>query len=282
MKLQKRRVFLDSFRIARQGAWPVLSYFVIVAFVMIAVTGATRAVTGHLWLEFSTDLLEMLLITVVAERFYAQALLSTSHKTLIGVSLKLFLAALLVGLLFFIIGFLVFLFLILLSGIFLGLEGFSPRDSQRESEIFFEALNAILASPSGWLLAGLIMICFLSLGWLAARLTLFGVATADAGRIRIFQTWGWTHKNGFALMLMGGLLVAIPLLILLAANLGFEYIFTGRDILDEAPLTVSQSVLLVSLEYIVSYPIFLLGHGYAVAVYRQLCPELVDIERTFS
>ena len=30
------------------------------------------------------------------------------------------------------------------------------------------------------------------------------------------------------------------------------------------------------------YPVFLLGHGFAVAVYRQLSPELVDVEDAFG
>lgn len=278
----KRGALKDGWALARRSASATLPYYLIAAVILIALTLIEGEISPPDYVLLLLIVLQTLLFSAVSARFYLSAMGTKGERDFVRDPARLFLATLLMAFLFAIILFLIGLFLVLLSGIMLGLEGFDPEAAQGDAGGFDQTMIAIMGGPSGIVLALLIVVSSLAIGWLAARLTLFGVATIAAKQIRVFRTWSWTKGHGVDLVIAGLLAVIVPNVIVVIGYIGMEVVLSGRSFLDVYELDAWQTLTLEAFHFAIAWPVFLLGHGYAVAAFRQLNPEMLDVEAAFG
>lgn len=274
----KREALKQTYASARMLALPILPYFLVAASVVIALYTVSAVMSGGSTPDFLIGLVELILISSVAVLFYLRALKrSDPAEHLLRDTRNVFFATLLMGLLFGIIGFLLALFLSVFAGILLANDGFDPETFNDDPALIAQQIGAFLQEPAGMLIGALLLVACLALAWLAARLVLYGIATAASGRIRVFETWGWSKQNGFSILLVGLVVSFLPSAIMLAGILGITHQ------LEITTTSLWQATLInETTRFGLLYPVFLLGHGFAVAVYRQLSPELVDVEDAFG
>lgn len=274
----KREALKQTYATARMLALPILPYFLVAASVVIALYTVSAVMSGGSTPDFLIGLVELILISSVAVLFYLKALKrSDPAEHLLRDTRNVFFATLLMGLLFGIIGFLLALFFSVFAGILLANDGFDPETFNDDPALIAQQIGAFLQEPAGMIIGALLLVACLALAWLAARLVLYGIATAASGRIRVFETWGWSKQNGFSILLVGLVVSFLPSAIMLAGILGITHQ------LETATTSLWQATLInETSRFGLLYPVFLLGHGFAVAVYRQLSPELVDVEDAFG
>jgi len=209
--------------------------------------------------------------------FYRRAFRAEAQHQLLPSALILLIGEILVQLLFLILLFLMALLIVLVAGIFVGASG-ADFTGIETSDALVDAFQNSLSLPAVIVLVALMLAAFLALGWIAVRLSLWGAATVFEGRLLIFQTWGWTRAEAVKLVVMALPLFVLPLSVAFVLVLLVEARLDG--VLDPfAPTTV---LLSEGLSWVVGYPVYLLGHGYAVAGLRQLSPQMVSAEDAFS
>ncbi len=283
-----RQAIGEGSKLARQLALSTMPYYLIACLISVALYTASAYFFMPPLVDYTVYIVELALSCMVTVVFYRLAVeVGNPARKLIRDTRNLFWASVLVGLLYLILIFIIALFLMLFSGILLAISGFDPSQADNGSsaanpapqDLFYsEAIDEVLFSPSGVILALLVSVAVGGLAWLAARLVLFGIVTVVSGRIRIFQTWAWTGGAARNIAWSSGFMVVLPFLISVMALYLLDAQLSPTD--EGAPW---QSVLIFNLiAYILYWPAMLLGHGYAVAVYNQLCPELLDIDEAFG
>ena len=274
----KSEALRATFTFAWEQVLRILPYYLVVCFIVMALSVLNIMTGGGAGRDFLIGLVELILISAVAVLFYLRALKhSQPAEYLLRDTRNVFFATLLVALLFLIVGFLIALFLSVFAGILLANDGFDPAALGDDTAEIAEQIAVFLQQPEGVIIAVLVLISLVALSWLAARLILYGVATAVAGRVRVFETWGWTRQHGVQILLAGFVVSFLPLFIARLANFAI-----GSDgAILRLPLWF-MTLVTEGVGFVFYYPVFLLGHGFAVAVYRQLSPELVDVEDAFG
>lgn len=274
----KRDALMESYQVARKLALPLLPYYLVAAGLIVALYVLSTLINAAEAVTFVIDILGIVLMCSIAVMFYLRALQRQDPlANLIRDTTNLFLATLLVALLFSIMGFLHGLFLVVFAGILLVADGFDPEAFEGNNAEITSQITQFLQQPEGFIIGVLLLITLFVLGWLAARLVTFGIATAAFGRIRVFQTWGWTRGHALSLMLTGAVVSLLPFIVMLTASLVVSFQLEDTNLPRWLVQLVDQCVM-----YTLFYPAFLLGHGFAVAVYRQLCTELLDVEDAFG
>lgn len=274
MALETSKIIKESVTLAMAQRGSVLPLYVIAALagsLLSALATSTAFVVAGAIVPYP-------FLALTAAQFYRRALPASSGKSLITDGGRLLIARILVEMLFLIVVFLCALFLVLLAGIFLGTEGFDPELASNDPGEYVRAFTMIASSVSGWILITLLVIATMGLIWLALRLILFGVATVDAGHLRIFQTWKWTSGHALSIVPLSSLLILLPWCVALLLQYTLEAQLLPVD-------AEAGAVLIGASEFsawILLYPVFLLGHGLAVSLYRRLSPEQLDVEMAFD
>lgn len=264
-------------RHARETAMAVLPYYLVASGVLVGVTLLRKTLVAPDYVALIVTALEALLFSAVAAQFYGRATKSDAISLVRG-ALRLCSAAMLVLLLFTLLIFLAGFFLSILSGLLLAVEEFDPIAAETDPRVLAGSISQLIVGPGGVILAVLISVMALGMGWLAARLVMFGVATSVAGKVQIFRTWGWTRGHGFRLLASGSLMVAAPFVAAILVNIGIDNV-----LMAQGSVPVSLRIFSIEgLDHLIGWPVFLLGHGFAVAAYEQLSPRLLDVEANFS
>jgi hypothetical protein len=157
---------------------------------------------------------------------------------------------------FFLIGFFVLFFVGLFGVMMLQLSGLVDLSAEGADAEIQSALNAMMATPYGWALAGVYATSLTGLCFLALRLLLPGAATVQTGQVMVFRTWGWTRGEVIRLGLASLATHVVPFLLGVLANMAVMQM-TGTG---EAGLFISGAAFMVLMA-----PFILAGHGLAVA-----------------
>ena len=275
MTLDTGRTLNESFGLAGAIRWRPFPLYVLAALISGSAAWVSfLPVAGVL----GVTLVATFVAACAAAVFYQRALGVSEATGILQPGARLFLGSLLVQLALLIIAFFCALFLILMGGIFLGTEGFDPEIAAEDPAEFARSLAAILDGPAGWILSLLLLAALAGLAWIALRLLLFGVGTVARGELVIFQTWGWTEGHVAKLALASLVLVVVPwsVAILLATAL------EGLLGYEAGVSSVLATFLVEFGASVLAYPVFLLGHGFAVSVFRQLSPDMMDLEGAFD
>lgn len=278
-----RQAISEGVLTARNMALPTAPYYLIAGLIAGALLVFDHAFSTNEITTIIAYLVEIILTCMVAVVFYRLAVdEGQPGEKIVRNTRNLFLAMALVSILFGIVLFLLLLFFSIFSGILLATTGFDPVAVENDPALWGDEVSRLLGSPAGLVLSILVLMALAGLFWLSARLVLYGVTTVVSGRIRVFQTWGWTRGAGLGITIAGSVMVFLPLVLAILVALFLESAVTGTSLLEESVLSVPQNIMVEVGTLVLSWPIFLLGHGFAVAVYNQLCPELLDVEEAFG
>lgn len=183
-------------------------------------------------------------------------------------ALRLALAHGLAGLAFVLIGFFVFLFLIIFAVILVAVSGHDP--SQAEASNVDASLDALRASGAIWLLWSICLAAMGGLLWFLARLITFGPATVDQQRLIIFRSWSWTKGQPVQLAALIFVLQLVPLSggLWAVARLSNAPALAGTDLMTSLFSGAAMAAVLL--------PAVFLGHALAITVYRRCAPPVVS------
>ena len=223
---------------------------------------------------------------------YRKLLPDSGVRTVFVDAGRLFLASLAVYGLYFIVGFLLTLFFSIFAGILIGTAGYDPSEDAGSSEAVWESIQALSNSGGAVLLYILLFVAAAGLVWLGLRLFLFGAATVGERRLTIFRSWSWTSGHVSRIALLWVVLQLAPWIVLTLLASGFLHLagvdtvfsFTtaGQAQPGDVALPAWLHAGLTSLATLILAPFYWLGHGLAVALYKQLAPDRVDPDATFG
>ena len=208
---------------------------------------------------------------------------------------RLFAANLAVYGLYFILGFLLTLFFSIFAGILIGTTGYDPSSEAASSEAVWQSIEALNTSGGAVVLYVLLLAAALGLVWLGLRLFLFGAATVGEGRMTIFRSWGWTRGHVLKIAALWALLQLLPWIVLWALATGLLHVAGAGTVFSVATAgsgeALSEAIIrpgplaqatLNALATLLMAPVYWLGHGLAVSLYRHLGQQAVDADTAFG
>ncbi|MEL7130261.1 MAG: hypothetical protein AAGK23_12010 [Pseudomonadota bacterium] len=255
-------------------ALPVAPYFAVLAAISLLVRGGVLMLGVEGLAAQTPYVLSTILWLIVAARTYQLGLGRTDDANLFSGSIRLGLATSLILFLFSMVIFIIGLFLVIFSGILLATVDFDPEKAETDPAEFARAAGELATSAGGVILVLLIIAAVLGIGWIAARLVLFGVKTIEVDRVRVLQTWDQTRGNGWKILALGTLLVALPYLLAALGSLGVYSFFGGP--------TLTADLSAQAVYWIVAFPAFLISHAFALHVHGSVTEYAVDVENAFG
>ena len=271
-KVKLGQLFGDMFGYLRRHTLSLLPYLAATIIAIIIVDELIYTSLGDSLGGLLSALMTIIISAPMGVLMYRRGLELDRTGQWVADSWSLGLAQLLVYMLFGILLVLIFMFLAIFVGILAGASGFDPSviaDSFEGGRI-----SETLGGIEVFLLSALVIISLFALLWVSIRLVVFGVATVNEGRLMIFRTWGWTKGNAIKIGTFS-VIVLLPILGTFLLVIGSFYSIESATSLEARLI---ESVALAPIQLAT----FLLGHAAAIAVYRQVSPDTVDYDVTFS
>lgn len=208
----------------------------------------------------------MVLVTFLAGIQLSRGL----YRSLIGPRpggfLQLTHANLAVYLAFLFMGVFVGFFLLILPGILIEAQGKYELGADAAPELVQKAFLDMLPTAYGAVYILVAAAGFAALSYFAIRLMLYGAATVDQGKTKVFETFDWTRGQVKTLTLAALATHVVPFAAGLAANAALR---------AAVPDTVAGHVIEGAGGVLLFAPFLLTGHAMAAAAYRRLKPAPV-------
>ena len=294
--LSIRRTISDSYSFAVRAALPSLPWLVLFAAGMMIYAASTLrpgvpagSAVSAMSLAWWLPGISIAFITGVfySTALYHLALPERQERTPGSDVWRLLRANAAVYALSLLISIIVIVFLSIAAGILINASGYQPEAGDDPTDII-RSMAALSTSGGAIVLYVLMAMIFALLIWLAFRLMLYGVATVAGGRIMIFQTWPWTKGYLWKLQIITTVALLAPYLVSqlliagLSESLGYPSVFSLDRAMNYVPDGMLIPLALAFAGTLITAPVYLLGHGMAASIYRQISPHKVDVEATFG
>jgi len=171
--------------------------------------------------------------------------------------------------------FFIILFVGLFSMVLAATSGADP--SAGDGTDITDTMQALRASGMIWLLYSLLATTAIGIGWFALRLLTFGAATVAKKKILVFQTWPWTKRATTQLAGAAIVLQVLPFIVLfgvaevICGIVGLPTFLQPDESFGQSGLALSVGLHLVLLA-----PFWIVGHSFAISVYKQLETDLAE------